>query len=1041
MVAHSPRRVTPPRTFWLGAVFPCLLVGGLSAQPSSPPRGVAQEALPGAVLRAVDDLYRLGLGDPNQGQYREIEIPMGTHAFGGKVKPLRTRGWVLPSNSPDAVASAVCWDGIVRKVESVGPPANLDADLAVILSPSPDALSRRMEISGNAELVQDRLTLGKLPLLIRLGRMREAVDTWNRWEELNRTGAVPRWESRENLPSPFVVLATEWIFRKYRLAQLDHQEGRHEAALAGLEDVLRLRNEIEKTAALHEGRTSAIDLHLLDAVPALIADQQRRLAEKSSDRAIAGETAVDKRRRIAHLIRDLQDVRGERFTPGYVNFANDPAVLALVKQGEDAVEPLIDCVEKDRRLTRSIDDGGGRGAGSGRFDRVIGVEEPAIAALKGILKVRDQFPSLDLPNVNASPVGPKVSREELAAFLRTYWKQNKDRSLPERWYALLADDQTRPEVWAEVAENLVRPESQPVVVYGLLMNVVARGPIETDPLRGEPLRGKTNPSISDLMVKRLDQVSQNETGRETRLLHVAQKLSAALVAWDGKNQIDVLQRRCEELRNSIAAEDASLGLTSLLDLLALFRQRLESGDKRALTEYAEWLRGADAKKLSELGGSYGAFFLAPLWRYPSDPDIAALTQWVFIDPASPWSRGDSAGGPSWLVTSIRTPLMTVPAFRQRVEGALGNMENFGRVEITENNVLVHSGYGGSAKTDPEVPPTGFTQDLRVCDQVACALSQIPGAPRCEPYWPLERRNQAVAEATEFLRQYGNRITSARDDQNDGFVSDLELRFPRLDGPATEQDVLEGKAIFALKDGRTFSMPDLPRPAHWITFKNHPQVGMWWHENGDPVGERLTYDHRGMVWQAEEVRTEGGDVKRTFGFVAKNGLHQVPGDELQFEAPGFSVAAGSWGLRVDLPRPERFRRGDPITVSIILKNLLGRDRQPPASFLQGNDAAQGASPAITIRLRHTARSRDELSWRDGNPDLWPSQASRGPVTLKPKSLPARMNILQEATLLEFDVAPFFDLEAGATYSVEIEFSGQGSEGFQTVLRSPLFEISE
>ena len=120
--------------------------------------------------------------------------------------------------------------------------------------------------------------------------------------------------------------------------------------------------------------------------------------------------------RVAALVRDLELVQARQWSqPGWVNPAEDPIVQALIREGDLAVEPLLDCLEKDKRLTRSV--GFGRDFLRGRT--VIPVTSAARVAVEAILH---------------------ASFGRGTAEMRAYRSKYKGLRLEDRWYAILQDD-------------------------------------------------------------------------------------------------------------------------------------------------------------------------------------------------------------------------------------------------------------------------------------------------------------------------------------------------------------------------------------------------------------------------------------------------------------------------------------------------------------------------------------------------------------------------------------------------------------------------
>src|SRR6185437_11798304 len=95
-----------------------------------------------------------------------------------------------------------------------------------------------------------------------------------------------------------------------------------------------------------EGTRPGRHLDFLEPLPSLLADQERRAAEKG--RAAPAD-------RIPALIAALDEVNARQFgQPGGVDLGSDSRVQALVEVGDAAVEPLLDVLERDTRLTRSV---------------------------------------------------------------------------------------------------------------------------------------------------------------------------------------------------------------------------------------------------------------------------------------------------------------------------------------------------------------------------------------------------------------------------------------------------------------------------------------------------------------------------------------------------------------------------------------------------------------------------------------------------------------------------------------------------------------
>lgn len=158
-----------------------------------------------------------------------------------------------------------------------------------------------------------------------------------------------------------------------------------------------------------------------------------------------------------------------------------------------------------------------------------------------------------------------------------------------------------------------------------------------------------------------------------------------------------------------------------------------------------------------------------------------------------------------------------------------------------------------------------------------------GFPKCQPYWPPKQRDASVAACIRFLEQYSDRCAySGAASAEDSFHERAHFRIPRLDHPATDDDLHKGLAIFTLPGkARVLNMPQFPMKASWTTLKDRPSE----QERIDAGGgskKEIYYNTNGVVWQAEEAWING-KWKRFFGFVGPYRLEKVPASEIEFPA--------------------------------------------------------------------------------------------------------------------------------------------------------------
>ena len=484
----------------------------------------------------------------------------------------------------------------------------------------------------------------------------------------------------------------------------------------------------------------------------------------------------DKNARIAALIADLDQVFARQFgQPGGVSLGESPIVQALIDEGDEAVEPLIDDLERDTRLTRAV-----------HFHRdffqsrtIMGAHEAAYTALAGLLKT--SFFGTATTGGNLTNRGLE-GRREVADRIRDYWRKNRGVSLAERWYRTLADDVAAPAEWLQAAGNIVQHENVQVIPGSTAFGQTVTTPLPKGArpkLRGEVLREKKDPSVTELMAMRIKEIDPggpvDHNGSEQFKVQSANQMAAMLAEWDRKAALPILKARVERCSQLVQAgqraggrfhgmEDTIAGLTEL---------RLEAADRQALEDYAAWVRTVtpDHFHFPPIA------LFKPLWQNPDHPAIAAAAIALFDDPKSPWNprvwRGDATVAEGQQRGLFATPLLGLKAFRTLVIRALGDKTEVGTIETDANGrVIVVQGHyrtvsNGKATEhginyDPNGPkdphkPGPKAMPLRMADEACEALERLEGIPRFKKHWPIAKRDLAIAATVAYLTRYGERF--------------------------------------------------------------------------------------------------------------------------------------------------------------------------------------------------------------------------------------------------------------------------------------------
>jgi hypothetical protein len=464
-------------------------------------------------------------------------------------------------------------------------------------------------------------------------------------------------------------------------------------------------------------------LEFLDQLPQILADLERRQKEGNQVSVIQNglQNITNQTERVVTLIRDLDLVAARQWgQPGWVNLPEDPIVSALVQEGDPAVEPLLDCVDHDKRLTRSV--GFGRDFAPDRT--VIPVSNAAMVAVKSILQ---------------------AGFGDGTAEIRAYWNKYKGMKLEDRWYAMLNDD-TAGSRWGEAASHITQPENVAAFPGGLSM--IKQAPTNTPVrMRGEVLRGKSNPSVAELLARRALEVPANNPNAYD--LSAACQMALCLAAWDPPAGLSVAGTLSKRASTVMKYSGQQLG--TFVTRLAM--ARAHAGDPRAFDDYVDWVITTTPEQL----GLSIRDCLEPLQTFPTNQTLQAAAEKMFAGTNSAWSRlpwkqmnGDNP---------IGSDLVKVPAFRRLLVRELEKTNVCGSFTWRDPSTVSYEitnyqsgSYGAIGFPSSNRPANGTTSELRWCDWVAFSLSIGKHIPFFNPFAPVEERDEAIERAQALLKQ-------------------------------------------------------------------------------------------------------------------------------------------------------------------------------------------------------------------------------------------------------------------------------------------------
>jgi hypothetical protein len=555
------------------AVLP-RFAGGAIPGPPGPrdPWTTPETKLPRFLVEATATLADQGMADPRGCEYREIRLDLDRDR--PAIQGTSLQGWVLPSKAEGGSRFAIGWDGLVHPLAAIGPEADLEADVRALVGQPPRFRARGFPTglnSGHRMLAsQEDLGPMKVVMLLRLGRADLAERTW-----AASTGWTPDRGKFDltNYGVSYLTLASDWAWCLLDRALEAHASGNDPLALASLRELARIQPLIEAKAAgmgfprrrqMNGIRIAGVPsedqvlpyLEFLRPLPALLADQERRAKGQKPE----GDPSkiADRDARIAALIRGFDGIAAQpQFFPGRGNPAGTSVVQAVIKEGDAAVGPLLDCLEHDNRLTRTVvrDD-----RHRTRYVSVGTVGEPAFSALVAILGTREFGPD---SRYFGGSIEDRSRRASVAAEIRSYWQKSRGLSLEEKWYRTLTDDDASPDQWLDAAEAL----SQPADVRGRngSYTIPYRAGGTAPPARGEPLRGRKDPSVTDLIARRVEAIDPsgatvsanlaNPRGGSGAIFVVlkANRLARFLVRWDLDGSLPTLRARVGRCRAIIDA--------------------------------------------------------------------------------------------------------------------------------------------------------------------------------------------------------------------------------------------------------------------------------------------------------------------------------------------------------------------------------------------------------------------------------------------------------------------------------------------------------
>ena len=694
-------------------------------------------SVPTEFVGATKFLLERGFGDPRGCEYRTAKIKV--RYAGGYGQPIPIHGWV------DGSKKVLAWDGLVYESVTIGQPADLKKDVvAAVADPSPDSYDPFGW--SEAETAKIRQESGAALLLV-AGETGLAEKLWTKISANRNAGEVAG------------MLGFNFTRKRMDRATVAFIAGDDKAAYIDASQLVAQTRELGNyfTPLLNQHSTSGSgnpahrEFVSLDLAATIAQDAARRIRRGSKAPDLKAISSMPGQDRIAALIDALDEVgRGMASGEGYPGPADSPIVQALVKEGNSAVEPLLDAFETDSRISRI----GVVGRSRPPYVRFVPVKNVIYAAIRE---------TLDTYQFTDDPYGVPT-----AAALRAYWKSNEGKTAPERWYAILLDDKADRRQWQEAAMHLAEPldmrhRGPNVTLYGRKAGQAAK------PMKGEALRGTVSPSITELVARRATEVAGvgKEAVNGDFECSTGLQIGLSLADWDPKGSLPTLRLLSQRARDVLAVSHNS---EFVLPWFAqITTSRIQAGDSSAWADYEPVIVNQSPR------GGPQERILEPLYKFPDDPSSIRLAERLFTEPTSMWIQHEwkgEANGRVAIVWAVDSPWLRIPAFRAAILRLMDDKSKLGDVTIRGKDVVAYAKIGGGnfGQVTDDIPKPGETRPLRFCDFVAQEFRNLKGAPAFRVYWPAARKDAVIAKLKQYLKTIDGKVDEAL-----GFRWQFELK--------------------------------------------------------------------------------------------------------------------------------------------------------------------------------------------------------------------------------------------------------------------------
>jgi HEAT repeat protein len=593
-------------------------------------------------------------------------------------------------------------------------------------------------------------------------------------------------------------------------------------------------------------------------IRALAADIERRKREGTFGKPAApiddSILKLPAEQKIARLIAELENIAVPAGKDMYFyDWDNDPRIMALGAEGDAAIPALIDCIEKDKRLTRFCKFGFGEGDMWWKF---VPVKDAAWTAV-----------SMTLGGVYFDPVHPETDRrEDDDARIRAFWNEYGSLPLAHRMMKILTDQRVHVESAHRAAYRLAHlGETEAYDRYYWKLHSARAGTTILP-----EVAALNHPTVGEALLKLLDRAlaeidNTRESMRIKNMLYsfernrdrLEDEMCSALIDLHDGRLIPELKHRCAtaatvRMRIKCAFVLNDLGEKTELDAFAKeFAAGTLAFDRdpdNPSSEDDDLPRFIRCLSIAHSAEADKALFAAVERGHPYFERLAGFLRKARVG----WTEGEQLLAHPYCLKFFRNEL-------DRVEGT----KSVYRISAKSLYFLTDGtwAFGSSRKEIPKLlADPAMRRELaegRACDEAAMKLPEFFFGLDCPQYHPLLKdADEKLVALRAFLDKNLPHLRALTETETGAlergsrslFVPDI----PPLGRPASNADVAAGRAIFSLGDGA--KLADLQLPATAI-FKKDAETD---------------YAQRVLIVQAEV----GRDGKTRYGIIEQRGCRSV-----------------------------------------------------------------------------------------------------------------------------------------------------------------------